>query len=136
MLPLRYSGLWHLAGGLGLLLVFAAALLPSDWLWPSDGAPGVPHSDKWLHALTFAALCAWFCGQYSPRHYIRVVLLLALFGIAIELCQALTHYRSADVLDFAADAAGIAAGLAVTLRGLGGWSLRAEEWFLQRRAGA
>lgn len=141
MLPLRYTGLWSLAGVIGLLLIFIAALLPAEWLpseWlrSSGGGPGLEHGDKWLHAATFAFLCAWFCGQYPPRGYLRVVAHLALFGLAIELCQAMTGYRSADLLDFLADILGIAVGFTITLLGLGGWSLRIEEWYLRRRAGA
>lgn len=133
MLPLRYTGLWRLAGGLTLVAVFAAALMPAIWFWAPHPGRLPESADKWLHAATFAILALWFCGQYQRHSYWKIALSLLAFGMVIEFCQRLTTYRSADLMDLAANVAGIAAGLGIALVGAGGWSLRVEEWLLRRR---
>lgn len=92
--------------------------------------------DKWLHGITFALLAIWFAGQYRPRSYWRIGAGLMIFGLLIEGCQRLVSYRSAEWFDVAADSAGIIIGLTVATAGIGGWSLRVEDWYLRRRAGA
>ena len=57
------------------------------------------------------------------------------FGVLIEACQRMVTYRSADWLDVAADAAGIAVGIGIALAGLGGWSLWVENRMTGNRAG-
>jgi VanZ family protein len=134
MLPLRYTRRWLLAGGFALLAVFAAALAPGFWS-PHAGRLLIG-ADKWLHAATFMILALWFCGQYTRRAYWQIGLWLLAFGILIELCQRMLTYRSGDLRDLAADAAGILIGLALARAGIGGWSLRAEDWLTQRRSRA
>ncbi len=41
-------------------------------------------------------------------------------------------YRSAETADFAADALGVGVGVVVAMFGIGGWSLRFEEWISGR----
>ena len=60
------------------------------------------------------------------QSYWRIALGLLAFGLLIELCQRMVTYRSADWLDVGADAAGIIAGLVISLAGVGGWSRRLE----------
>ena len=45
-------------------------------------------------------------------------------------------YRSAEWFDIVADTAGIVVGLAMAIAGLGGWSLRIENWLVARKADA
>jgi VanZ family protein len=45
-------------------------------------------------------------------------------------------YRSAELFDIVADCIGIAVGLIIAMAGLGGWSLRIENWYVGRGAGA
>ena len=89
-------------------------------------------ADKWLHAATFLVLAVWFSGQYARHAYWRIALALLAFGIVIELCQRMVTYRTGDLLDLAANAAGIALGLLVAVAGAGGWSMRVENWWLRR----
>ena len=132
MLPLRYAGRWRMAGLALLALVLLASLMPRFWFFPdrNDFVTWFVHVDKWLHGIAFVVLAVWFAGQYQPRSYWRIALGLLAFGVLIEACQRLVTYRSADWLDIAADAAGIAVGLTIALAGLGGWSL----WFENRLA--
>lgn len=134
MLELRYSGAWRAMSVLALLIILAATLVPSDWLWLDDPAFQFQVSDKWLHGITFAALSLWFCGQYAPSSYWRIALGLLAFGILIEIAQRAVGYRTADLLDLAADLVGIAAGLGIALTGAGGWTPKLEDW-LQNQFG-
>jgi VanZ family protein len=103
------------------------------WFWPdrSGFVEWFVPVDKWLHATTFVVLAVWFAGQYRRNSYWRIGVGLLFFGALIEACQGLVAYRSADWLDIAANAAGIAVGMAVAMAGLGGWSL----WIENRLAG-
>lgn len=138
MLPLRFVSRWRAASMILLVLVLVATMMPAVWFWPDrDGfITWFVHVDKWLHGLTFVFLAIWFAGQYQPRSYWRIGLGLIAFGVLIEACQRLVTYRSADWLDIAADAAGIAVGLAIALAGLGGWSLWVENRLSPVRVGA
>ncbi|MDH3613969.1 MAG: VanZ family protein [Gammaproteobacteria bacterium] len=137
MLPLRHARRWRIASIVLLLLVLVATLIPAVWIWPDKRqfVAWFIEVDKWLHAITFVLLAIWFAGQYRRRSYWRIGIGLVLFGVLIEACQRLVTYRSAEWFDIVADAAGITVGLAVAMAGLGGWSLRLENWFASRRAG-
>ena len=134
MLPLRYASRWRTAGLLLLALVLLASLSPVFWLFPDRGdfVTWFVHVDKWMHGAAFAVLAVWFAGQYRPRSYWRIATGLLAFGVLIEACQRMVTYRSAEWLDIAANAAGIAVGLAIAMAGLGGWSL----WIENRLAGS
>lgn len=107
--------------------------MPAIWFWSPQTGRYLVGADKWLHAGTFAFLALWFSGQYTRRSYWKIALALLVFGIAIELCQRLTAYRSADLKDLAANVAGIVVGLGIALVGAGGWSQRVEDWLMRRR---
>ncbi len=129
MLPLRYSARWRAAGFILMSLVLLASLMPVFWFFPDrrDFVSWFVHVDKWLHGIAFVVLAVWFAGQYQRRSYWRIAVGLLAFGVLIEACQRMVTYRSADWLDIAADAAGIAVGLGIALAGLGGWSLWIEQ---------
>ena len=86
---------------------------------------GFVASDKLLHALAFgglALLLARAVHWYRPRFSLGRKLVLgsagsSLLGLLLELCQALTVYRSADPWDWIADSVGalLALGLAFAL---------------------
>lgn len=137
MLPLRHLRFWRIAGVVLLCLVLTSALMPAVWFW-DDRAGAVAwfrNADKFLHGATFLVLAVWFSGQYRRPSYLRVAAGLLLFGLFIEFCQFLVGYRQAEVLDMAANTAGITAGFALALAGLGGWSQRLENWYAAHRAG-
>ena len=138
MLPLRHARRWRIAGLVLLVLVLALTMMPAVWMWPQrqEMVAWLIHADKWLHAITFAFLAIWFAGQYRPTSYWRIGAGLVFFGMLIEACQRLVTYRSSDWFDIVADAAGITVGFAVAMAGLGGWSLRFENWLANRKSGA
>ncbi len=135
MLPLRHLMHWQRISLIILVFVLAAALMPAVWLFDSKASAlhwfgGI---DKWLHGITFFVLSIWFTGLYRKSAYWMVGSGLLLFGLAIEACQRMVGYRTADWLDVGADAAGIVLGLLIGLAGVGGWCLRIEERLLKRQ---
>ncbi len=133
MLRLRHQKRWRLAGIVLLLAVLATTIMPTLWLWPPPGK--FPLSDKWLHLLTFVFLSLWFTGQYARSSYWRLVVGLTAFGVLIEVGQGMIPYRSAEWMDLIADIFGIGIGLIIAIAGLGGWSLRFEQWLEKERVG-
>ena len=131
MLALRYEKRWRLAGIVLLLAVLAAMMMPTLWLWSLASKNLL--ADKWLHLLTFVFLSVWFAGQYARNYYWRLVVGLTAFGVLIELGQRMISYRSAEWMDLVADIGGIAVGFGIATAGLGGWSLRFEQWLEKAR---
>jgi hypothetical protein len=135
MLQLRHLRLWKIASVLILLLVLAATLMPAVWFWGdmNSGIEWFKGMDKWLHGITFTVLSLWFSGLYHRQSYWRIAIGLLGFGLAIEVCQRMVGYRTAEWLDVGADTAGILVGLAIAFAGLGGWCLRFEKRMANRR---
>jgi len=137
MLPLRHAGLWQIASVVLLFMVLLFALLPAVWFW-NDKVKVLSwfqNSDKWLHATTFLILATWFAGQYRRPAYWGIAAALMVFGGLIEVCQLMVSNRSASWADIGANTVGIITGLAVATAGLGGWSLRIEDWYTARTTG-
>lgn len=137
MLPLRHARFWRIADFVLLFLVFFAALMPAVWFWDDKVKilTWFDNTDKILHGATFFVLALWFAGQYRRPSYWRIAAGLMLFGCVIEICQRMVSYRMADWADVAANTAGIIIGLTVATAGLGGWSLRVEDWYSARQTG-
>jgi VanZ family protein len=67
--------------------------------------------DKYEHLLAYAVLMFWFANLYertAPR--VKLAIGFVAMGIALEFVQRWTGYRSFEVADMAAGAAGVAAG--------------------------
>jgi len=108
-------------------------MMPAVFPWPEElGSQWLQLSDKWLHGITFAFLAVWYSGQFARRSYWWLALALLAFGALIEFCQSLVTYRTAETGDLIADMLGIGGGLILALIGLGGWSLRAEDWMQEK----
>ena len=104
--PLRWIVLWRVLGRVLVAAMLVATLLPS-----SAVVGAVPLGDKAGHVLGFAALMLWYAQIYGDtRGRVRCALGALAFGVAIEIAQSLTTYRSAEFADFVADALGVALG--------------------------
>ena len=96
----RWRALFWLAVVAGVVLA----------LWPQpDSESWFPQSDKVKHALSFAVLVGLGVrGGY--RRWWSLIAGLLLLGGAIEVAQSFTATRSAEWLDWFADAIGISIG--------------------------
>jgi VanZ family protein len=111
--PLRYSSIW-LAGG----VIFVAAVVVGS-LMPSVSTP--VGNDKAMHLCAYLALAVWFGGVYRPARYPWVAAGLLALGGAMELAQGMLTYRSMELDDMLANAAGVAAGIVLSWSLLGSW---------------
>lgn len=98
-----------------------AALIAAGWLWAAaivwlSVTPNPPHvdvaqGDKLGHLAAYGALMFWFAFLYrSPRAHIAYGVAFVALGVALEFVQGALGYRSYEVLDMAADGAGVLAG--------------------------
>lgn len=88
------------------------------------GLPGF--SDKLAHGLEFFVLMSWFGGLYSGAARGVAFVGLALLGLAIELAQGLSLFRTFDLGDIAANLVGLVAGWVAVRTFLSGWCQRVE----------
>jgi VanZ family protein len=92
----------------------AAAIL---WLslTPSPPKIDVDEGDKLGHVVAYGSLMFWFCLLYerSGTRTAYAVLWIAM-GIALEFAQGATGYRSYEVFDMLANAAGVLLGWAIS----------------------
>lgn len=107
-LDLRARSLWLL---LGWVLVLCIVFLS---VAPISIETGVEQGDKLSHAFAYGTLMAWFANLYGrlARRRMFAAGLVAL-GIALEFIQGWTEYRTFEVIDMVADAAGVVAGWAL-----------------------
>lgn len=107
--------LWRLAFLLCLIAVLVLSLL-------NDPDPRLSTGwDKGNHVLAFCVLT--LLGRWSfPQQALLLVVGLCVYGIGIEILQALSGYRFAEYADLLADAIGVALGFG--LYALGRWAQR------------
>lgn len=116
---LRAISRLHLLSTVGLTAIFVLSL---GKISGQEGSFNIPHLDKIIHfimyffyALVFAL--EDFVSKHSKRNkptqtYLKTTTLALLAGILIEWLQGhCTDYRSAELLDILADAAGVATAL-------------------------
>jgi VanZ family protein len=107
-----------------LLLVVSGCLEPPRYV------PNVHVSDKVEHAAAYFLLTFWFGGLLARRSYPGLAIAMLVLGALIEVAQGLMGWgRTADIRDFAADALGVALGLALLYAGLGSWMAQVERRF-------
>jgi VanZ family protein len=92
-----------------------------EWSWRKY----IPYFDKWAHGILFAILGFLFVfamqvqlrPQWLRRHSVWIAMLSSMiYGLFTEVMQGLLKFgRTADPLDFVADATGVILGIAVFL---------------------
>ncbi len=71
----------------------------------------VQSGDKYSHVLAYAVLMCWFTHLHeTSRHRAGLAAAFIALGIVLEFVQRWTGYRTFDLADMAAGAAGVAAG--------------------------
>lgn len=97
-------------------------------LMPLDGPlKGPEFIDKVWHFGTYVIVMLWFSQLFEAHVHRRVLIGVVLMGLSIECLQALTPWRSFDVLDLGANMAGALAGWGLAVVGLHRLLARAEQ---------
>jgi len=100
-IALERPGIWRFLGWALIVLVTYLALTPDP--------PSAPRfSDKLGHVLAYASLMGWWL-QIDRRPQ-RLALLFVLMGLALEILQSLSGYRTGDIFDMAANTLGVGLG--------------------------
>ena len=102
---LQHPRWWVVMGLLWVAIIVAGCFAPSQ---PDVGVLGF---DKVLHISAFAGLAFWFGAVYEKRRHLLIAALLITLGLAIEIAQGQTGYRSGDMFDLIADTIGVALGI-------------------------
>jgi VanZ family protein len=124
VLPLRFPKLWTAFAWLLTAAVIVGSLIPGPVV------AAIPVRDKMLHAVAYLVLMVSFAGFYRRGLYPAVAAVLLVLGVSLELLQRLTETRSGDWRDMVMNSAGVAAGLVLSWRLLGGWCQRVEQRLL------
>lgn len=114
---LRLTRLWWSVGWAMVLYITISCLEPAHYV------PNLHMWDKAEHALAFFGMSVWFGGLVRRTRYPALAVAMLLFGGGIELAQgAMKLGRDEDVMDWVADAVGIAMALTLLYLGLGAWA--------------
>ena len=118
----RHRRIWLLLGWGMVAAVVVLSLIPLD-------VDLVQNEDKFAHFVAYGTLAFWFGMLIEGRgRELRIAVAFALMGVALEFLQGLTDYRTFEVADMVANAAGASVGwgLAQTpLRNVLEWAERA-----------
>lgn len=126
MRDLRWPRLWRALGAVLVLALVVVCLIPE----PPDPVP-MRQSDKLYHVAGYALLAGWSVQLFAPPALWPRLLALLVLGVALEGVQALLPWRSADVLDAVANAAGVGLGALLAATPLA----HALQWFERGLAG-
>ncbi len=102
--PLRGYKWWL---GLGWLFVVAVIYVS---LTPSPPTLGVEGEDKLGHFSTYLLLTLWFAQLYERRAHLWWALAWLGLGVALEIVQGMTAYRSFEYADMLANSSGVLFG--------------------------
>lgn len=111
---------------MGPAALWAAVLFYLSSLRFDQGQPTLPLNDKVVHGILYTVLggaLAWARWMLAARGHAGFILAGLAYGVSDEIHQYFVPSRTPSVLDWTADAAGVAVGyLLVTafLRGRGG----------------
>ena len=122
MLPLRFPWLWLVVGWAMLVAVCVGSLVPGNEM------PRFAVSDKLLHAGSYFFLMVWFAGLYERRRQALIAVLLIGLGAVLDIAQQGVSGRGFQLLDIAANGAGILVALGLSLWILAGWCQRIERY--------
>lgn len=99
-----------------ITIILYTCLISYLSLSPTDSQPSFHIWDKAAHAIAYS-LFAIQCGLIANnnRQLFTLLCLCFAFGIAIELLQGLTHYRSASWEDQVANTIGLLIGYVIVI---------------------
>ncbi len=120
--------LW-LLGGIGiLLLLWVLSLIPQPPTF------GVQNEDKVYHVIAYSGTM-WWWGQYWPRlnQRLRLAIVFALMGVAVEFVQGWTGWRTFDTQDMMANGIGVLLGWALVQSPAGSLLSRLDGALLRRK---
>lgn len=107
MRSLRLAGLWQAVGWVYVFVVISFSLSPS----PPDLLTEFQGADKLIHLSVYGIMMLWFGCIYLPGpRLVHFAVAFILLGIALDLVQGATDYRTMELLDMVSNACGVCLG--------------------------
>ena len=106
---LRHKNIWRSIAWLIILVIIVLSLIPD----PEDLTP-FSASDKLMHALVYAVSMLWFGLCFKKERLFIIGAGLVLLGIALEIVQGQTGYRTMSLNDIIANCIGVFIGLLIS----------------------
>lgn len=107
MRSLRLAGLWQAVGWVYVFVVVTFSLSPS----PPDLLTGFQGADKLIHLSVYGVMMLWFGCIYLPGpRLVHFAVAFVLLGIALDLVQGATGYRTMEPFDMVSNACGVGLG--------------------------
>ena len=123
---LRYKNIWCTIAYLIVLVIIVLSLIPEpDKITPFSA------SDKLMHTVAYAVSMLWFGLIYKRRKILVIGAGLILLGIALEIIQGQTGYRTMSLYDIIANFAGVLIGLVLSFSRLSNALQYVEQWFIK-----
>lgn len=97
---LHFRRVWFALGTVLLLVIIVASLVPVP-------KTGIQANDKLVHISMYFVLMAWFAQVIEPRYRLHLAIAFVSLGLALEIAQHATGYRSFEWADALANAAGV-----------------------------
>lgn len=97
----QLNKMWWFFGYLGLAIILAGSLAPSD-----PGPPPLPHFDKILHFTGYLIATFYFQQLTKNKRIILIFFLILTFSGIIEILQGYFPYRQSSFLDLLANGIG------------------------------
>ena len=107
---LRYKHLWRSIAYLIILAIVFLSLMPD----PQKVTP-FSASDKLMHTLAYGVSMIWFGLCFKRDKLFPIAAGLVFMGIALEVLQGLTGYRTMSLYDIFANCAGVVIGFLFSL---------------------
>jgi VanZ family protein len=107
----KLNKMWWFFGYLGLAIILAGSLAPSD-----EGPPPIPHFDKVLHFTGYLITTFYFQQLTKNKKLILIFILILTFSGIIEILQGYFPYRQSSLLDLLANGAGGATGTILSFK--------------------
>jgi VanZ family protein len=106
---LKYKNLWRSIAYLIIIVIIVLSLIPDpDKLTPFSA------SDKLMHTLAYAVSMLWFGLCFKREKLPTIGAGLIFLGIALEIIQGQTGYRSMSIYDIIANCVGVFIGLGLS----------------------
>lgn len=123
---LRFINIWRSIAYLIILVIIVLSLIPN----PEDITP-FSASDKLMHTLAYAVSMFWFGLCFKRERLLGIGAALVLLGIALEVIQGQTGYRSMSLYDIIANCVGVLLGLLLSFSPLSKSLQYLEQRFLK-----
>ena len=123
---LRFKNTWRSIAYVIILIIIVLSLIPDPEKFTPFSA-----SDKLMHALAYAVCMFWFGLCFKRDKLFHIGAGLIILGVALEIVQGQTGYRTMSFYDIVANCVGVFIGLAFSFSRLSNALQYIEQRFMK-----